>query len=95
MLTNASRKFDIAHLIVASWSRYIKGKVKDPSKLHPSSACYSLRLYPGAKMAPILSFIVGSLLAARALAEPFEKLFSTPKGVSLGACHYSIELSEV
>ena len=46
-------------------------------------------------MAPILSFIVGSLLAARALAEPFEKLFSTPKGMSLGACHYSIELSEV
>ncbi|EAT82729.1 hypothetical protein HBI56_065640 [Parastagonospora nodorum] len=31
-------------------------------------------------MAPILSFLVGSLLAVRALAEPFEKLFSTPEG---------------
>jgi tripeptidyl-peptidase-1 len=32
-------------------------------------------------MAPILSFIVGSLLAVRALAEPFEKLYSTPEGM--------------
>ncbi|KAL5117419.1 hypothetical protein ACEQ8H_004735 [Pleosporales sp. CAS-2024a] len=31
-------------------------------------------------MAPILSFLVGSLLAARTFAEPFEKLFSTPEG---------------
>jgi hypothetical protein len=38
-----------------------------------------------AKMAPILSFIVGSLLAVRALADPFEKLFSTPEGMSLDA----------
>jgi tripeptidyl-peptidase-1 len=31
-------------------------------------------------MAPVLSFIIGSLLAVRALAEPFEKLFSVPEG---------------
>lgn len=36
-----------------------------------------------AKMAPILSFLVGSLLACRALADPFEKLFSTPEGTSI------------
>lgn len=46
-------------------------------------------------MAPILPFIVGSFLAARALAEPFEKLFSTPEGMSPGASHYNIELSEL
>lgn len=34
-------------------------------------------------MAPILSLIVTSLLAARGLAEPFEKLFSVPEGMSL------------
>jgi hypothetical protein len=34
-------------------------------------------------MAPILSLIVTSLLAARGLAEPFEKLFSVPEGISL------------
>ena len=33
-----------------------------------------------AKMAPVLSFIVGSLLAVRAFAEPFEKLFEVPEG---------------
>jgi hypothetical protein len=31
-------------------------------------------------MAPVLSFLIGSLLAARGLAEPFEKLFSVPEG---------------
>jgi tripeptidyl-peptidase-1 len=31
-------------------------------------------------MAPVLSFIVGSLLALRALAEPFEKLYDVPEG---------------
>jgi tripeptidyl-peptidase-1 len=31
-------------------------------------------------MAPVLSFIVGSLLAVRAFAEPFEKLFDVPEG---------------
>ncbi|KAF3037579.1 Tripeptidyl-peptidase sed2 [Didymella keratinophila] len=31
-------------------------------------------------MAPVLSFLIGSLLAARALAEPFEKLFAVPEG---------------
>ncbi|KAF2848021.1 subtilisin-like protein [Plenodomus tracheiphilus IPT5] len=34
-------------------------------------------------MAPLLSLIVGSLLAARGLAEPFEKLFGTPQGWKL------------
>ena len=33
-----------------------------------------------AKMAPVLSFIVGSLLAMQAFAEPFEKLFEVPEG---------------
>jgi uncharacterized membrane protein YoaK (UPF0700 family) len=33
-----------------------------------------------AEMAPVLSFIVGSLLALQALAEPFEKLFEVPEG---------------
>lgn len=32
-------------------------------------------------MAPILSLIVTSLLAAGGLAEPFEKLFSVPEGI--------------
>jgi tripeptidyl-peptidase-1 len=32
-------------------------------------------------MAPVLSFLIGSLLAARALAEPFEKLFAVPEGM--------------
>ncbi|KAF1928496.1 tripeptidyl-peptidase 1 precursor [Didymella exigua CBS 183.55] len=31
-------------------------------------------------MAPVLSFLIGSLLAARGLAEPFEKLFAVPEG---------------
>jgi tripeptidyl-peptidase-1 len=33
-------------------------------------------------MAPLLAFLVGSLLAARGLAEPFEKLFTLPEGES-------------
>lgn len=32
------------------------------------------------EMAPVLSFLIGSLLAARGLAEPFEKLFAVPEG---------------
>jgi len=32
-------------------------------------------------MAPVLSFLIGSLLAARGLAEPFEKLFAVPEGM--------------
>ena len=31
-------------------------------------------------MAPVLSLLVGSLLAISAFADPFEKLFSVPKG---------------
>ncbi|KAE8843751.1 hypothetical protein HRS9122_04854 [Pyrenophora teres f. teres] len=34
-------------------------------------------------MAPVLSFLVGSLLAMRAFADPFEKLFSVPEGWQL------------
>ncbi|KAI1342287.1 subtilisin-like protein [Xylariaceae sp. FL0016] len=34
-------------------------------------------------MAPLLSFLVGSLVAAQALAKPFEKLFSVPEGWKL------------
>jgi tripeptidyl-peptidase-1 len=34
-------------------------------------------------MAPVLSFIVGSLLALQALADPFEKLFEVPEGMLL------------
>ncbi|KAI4677832.1 Tripeptidyl-peptidase sed2 [Alternaria sp. BMP 2799] len=34
-------------------------------------------------MAPVLSFIVGSLLAVRAFAEPFERLFEVPEGWKL------------
>jgi len=33
-----------------------------------------------AEMAPVLSFVVGSLLAMQAFAEPFEKLFDVPEG---------------
>lgn len=32
-------------------------------------------------MAPIISFIIGLLLAVRAFADPFEKLFSIPEGM--------------
>jgi hypothetical protein len=42
-------------------------------------------------MAPILSFIVGSLLAVRALADPFEKLYSTPEGTKMArSLEYSL-----
>jgi hypothetical protein len=46
-------------------------------------------------MAPVLSFIVGSLLACRALAEPFEKLFSTPEGRSTSAEDQELMLTTI
>jgi hypothetical protein len=38
-------------------------------------------IVPVVNMAPVLSFLIGSLLAARGLAEPFEKLFAVPEGL--------------
>lgn len=53
--------------------------------------CFSALLTPiefssRGNMAPMLALLVGSLLAAQGLAEPFEKLFSVPEGEFCASC---------